>query len=199
MFRPFISLTNVLISIIASTHEESMMFFVWSQIGRETDHDNLSDGGVVTDASARKYQTTQDKGEASHFQEGSETERGAMSLQQQESTKGIHHENCPTQGSNYDKVNADDANQLELASKPHTPTKVHPNIDANVYCVEKKKCPFCEEVFTKGNEFSSHLLKCTARRRARKQRRRKKRESPDRRHGDPRLRCLTSGRRMPWE
>ena len=65
------------------------------------------------------------------------------------------------------------------------------------YCVDTKTCPFCIEVFTEGDQFSSHLLKCKERRRLRKQRRKKKTEN----HGvvDTRRRCATPGRRLPWE
>ena len=62
--------------------------------------------------------------------------------------------------------------------------------------VEKKTCPFCDEVFTYGNQFSSHLLKCEARRRMRKQRR----STVARGNPPPPCRdCVTPGRRMPWE
>jgi hypothetical protein len=59
--------------------------------------------------------------------------------------------------------------------------------------VERKTCPFCDEVFTYGNQFSSHLLKCEVRKRMRKQRRSTvvvRGHPPD---------CVTPGRRMPWE
>ena len=71
--------------------------------------------------------------------------------------------------------------------------------NGNLYSVEQKKCPFCQDEFSKGNEFSSHLLNCPARRRARKQRRKQKKESPV--ATDPRIRkCATTpGRKMPWE
>ena len=63
--------------------------------------------------------------------------------------------------------------------------------------VERKTCPFCDEVFTFGNQFSSHLLKCEVRRRMRKQRRstvaRSDPPPPYNRDG------VTPGRRMPWE
>jgi hypothetical protein len=62
--------------------------------------------------------------------------------------------------------------------------------------VEGKTCPFCDEVFTYGNQFSSHLLKCEVRRRMRKQRR------STVARGQPSPPCkeyVTPGRRMPWE
>ena len=63
--------------------------------------------------------------------------------------------------------------------------------------VERKTCPFCDEVFTYGNQFSSHLLKCEVRRRMRKQRRS---TVVARSHPPPPCRdCVTPGRRMPWE
>ena len=68
----------------------------------------------------------------------------------------------------------------------------------NVYCIEKKSCPFCQLEFNRGNELSSHLLKCKVRKSARKQRRKKK-ESPPVSPYEPRSlrKPVTPGRRMP--
>jgi len=86
------------------------------------------------------------------------------------------------------------------ATPPKTPTptrKARKEIE-NVYCIEKKSCPFCQLEFNKGNELSSHLLKCKARKSARKQRRKKK-ESPPVSPYEPRSlrKPVTPGRRMP--
>jgi len=86
------------------------------------------------------------------------------------------------------------------ATPPKTPTstrKARREVE-NVYCVEKKSCPFCQLEFNKGNELSSHLLKCKARKSARKQRRKKK-ESPPVSPYEPRSlrKPVTPGRRMP--
>ena len=86
------------------------------------------------------------------------------------------------------------------AAPPKTPTstrKARREVE-NVYCIEKKSCPFCQLEFNKGNELSSHLLKCKARKSARKQRRKKK-ESPPVSPYEPRSlrKPVTPGRRMP--
>jgi len=67
------------------------------------------------------------------------------------------------------------------------------------YSAERKKCPFCNDVFDTGNGFSSHLLICTVRRQSRKQRRTMKKDSPVPQMFDPRRKYVTPGRRMPWE
>lgn len=77
--------------------------------------------------------------------------------------------------------------------------KMQKEVNENVFCVEKKKCPFCNNGFDKGNEFSSHLLRCRARKQARKHRRTKKKVNPLV-YSDPRIRKpVTPGRQMPWE
>jgi len=86
------------------------------------------------------------------------------------------------------------------ATPPKTPTstrRTRREVE-NVYCIEKKSCPFCQLEFNKGNELSSHLLKCKARKSARKQRRKKK-ESPPVSPYKPRSlrKPVTPGRRMP--
>ena len=86
------------------------------------------------------------------------------------------------------------------ATPPKTPTSTRRTRreNENVYCIEKKSCPFCQLEFNKGNELSSHLLKCKARKSARKQRRKKK-ESPPVSPYEPRSlrKPVTPGRRMP--
>lgn len=68
------------------------------------------------------------------------------------------------------------------------------------YSAERKKCPFCNDIFDTGNGFSSHLLICTVRRQSRKQRRKIKKGSPvSQTMFDPRRKYVTPGRRMPWE
>jgi len=86
------------------------------------------------------------------------------------------------------------------ATPPKTPTstrRTRREVE-NVYCIEQKSCPFCQLEFNKGNELSSHLLKCKARKSARKQRRKKK-ESPPVSPYEPRSvrKPVTPGRRMP--
>ncbi|KAL7553809.1 hypothetical protein ACHAWF_017145 [Thalassiosira exigua] len=94
------------------------------------------------------------------------------------------------------------ANQVNKASNGTTSSgadSAHNYARAVNNCgiIENKKCPFCQLAFQKGNEFSSHLLKCKIRKRARKQRRVKKKEDDD--LVDPRRKCVTPGRRLPWE
>jgi len=106
---------------------------------------------------------------------------------------------CPLLGQNDNDFASDDSAEQYEPNPFLTPvsTSKKPK-ELNVYSIEKKKCPFCEDTFGKGNEFSSHLLKCTARRKARKQRRKKKKASPE--ASDVRNRkCVTPGRKMPWE
>ena len=92
-------------------------------------------------------------------------------------------------------IESDTAGEKLREAVPKTPKASR---NENLYSVEQKNCPFCQDEFTKGNEFSSHLMNCTARRRARKQRRKQKKESPV--ATDPRIRkCATPGRKMPWE
>lgn len=91
-------------------------------------------------------------------------------------------------------------------SNPATLLTPTPRINKDVastkpyYGIERKKCPFCNDVFDTGNGFSSHLLVCPVRRRVRKQRRTQKYDSPTPPVFDPRSRKhVTPGRRMPWE
>jgi hypothetical protein len=76
------------------------------------------------------------------------------------------------------------------ASKPRT------EVDVNA---EKKICPFCNEDFAYGNELSSHLLRCSVRRRIRKQRRSTVSVVRDLSPTIPPKERVTPGRRMPWE
>lgn len=78
-----------------------------------------------------------------------------------------------------------------------TPNQQYQRKNVSNYCIEVKKCPFCEDEFNEGNQFSSHLLKCPERRRLRSRRRAKKKENPA-------IECLrsesvTPGRKLPWE
>ena len=67
--------------------------------------------------------------------------------------------------------------------------------------IEVKTCPFCRDVFNKGNQFSGHLLKCPERKKGRNRRRAKKIESQD--ISCPRTlverKRHTPGRKLPWE
>lgn len=95
----------------------------------------------------------------------------------------------------YHTFEEDDVKEFGFAfNKPQTLRK---EADANANCfVEKKTCPFCDEVLTYGYELSSHLLKCAVRRRMRKQRR----STVVCSQPPPLWReCVTPGRRMPWE
>ena len=95
-------------------------------------------------------------------------------------------------GRSYDAFSEDDRTEACPIQTP-TPRRQASNV---IYSVEKKSCPFCGEVSSKGNEFSSHLLNCHQRKLARKQRRTKKKDNMT---DDPQRRCMTPGRRMPWE
>jgi hypothetical protein len=63
-----------------------------------------------------------------------------------------------------------------------------------------KTCPFCNDEFTKGNQFSGHLLKCPERKRGRRRRRARKVESEV--ISCPRAlveqKRSTPGRKLPW-
>lgn len=69
------------------------------------------------------------------------------------------------------------------------------------FCIDKKTCPFCDEELVGGDQFSSHLLKCTERKRRRNIRRTPKKDTVVAEEIPPRFRAgsRTPGRRMPWE
>ncbi|KAL9184283.1 hypothetical protein ACHAXT_002369 [Thalassiosira profunda] len=102
--------------------------------------------------------------------------------------------NTTSLATSYDAFSEDYQYHRKVMLTP-TPRKVRREAHASASVVERKNCPFCEEAFVKGNEFSCHLLKCKERRRARKERRAKK----DTLATEPRRKCSTPGRRMPWE
>ena len=84
-------------------------------------------------------------------------------------------------------------------STPKFTTHEHKRI--HEVCIEKKRCPFCDEILVGGDQFSSHLLVCKERRR-RRNLRRTPRESPAVEEFSPRIKASinkTPGRRMPWE
>lgn len=76
--------------------------------------------------------------------------------------------------------------------------KLRKEVDVNA-CAEKKICPFCNEGFAYGNEFSSHLLRCSVRRRIRKQRRSMVSVERELSPTTPQKERAPPGRRMPWE
>jgi hypothetical protein len=78
-------------------------------------------------------------------------------------------------------------------------SKSRTEVDVNTCIAEKKICPFCNEDFAYGNEFSSHLLRCSVRRRIRKQRRSTVSVVRDLSPTIPPKERVTPGRRMPWE
>ncbi|KAL3768486.1 hypothetical protein ACHAWO_008615 [Cyclotella atomus] len=83
-----------------------------------------------------------------------------------------------------------------------TPSKQYQRKELEDYCteVEAKTCPFCKDSFSKGNQFSGHLLKCPERRRGRNRRIARKAESEV--TSCPRARAeqkrSTPGRKLPW-
>jgi len=77
--------------------------------------------------------------------------------------------------------------------------KLRTEVDVNACIAEKKICPFCNEGFAYGNEFSSHLLRCSVRRRIRKQRRSLVSVERELSPTVPQKERVTPGRRMPWE
>ncbi|KAL3816392.1 hypothetical protein ACHAXA_008362 [Cyclostephanos tholiformis] len=97
----------------------------------------------------------------------------------------------------WSKIGSSTANSSpEQADEDDVKVEATHNKPQNCGVDEKKICPFCDEVFAHGCEFSAHLLKCTVRMRMRKQRRSIiKKEG----HSPPSRECMTPGRRMPWE
>lgn len=77
--------------------------------------------------------------------------------------------------------------------------KLRTEVDVNACIAEKKICPFCNEGFAYGNEFSSHLIRCSVRRRIRKQRRSLVSVERELSPTVPQKERVTPGRRMPWE
>jgi len=175
---------------------ESMMFCVWSKIDR-VENEPVHSEDLMDTAVIHNYQTVWDNTSynlATSHESGQKVGKLALMLR-----KIGFDEYGPQTRTCHKESGEDNEKKLELTKK--TPTRIrteaHTEVSTNLFCIERKKCPFCEEVFVKGNEFSSHLLKCTERKRARKQRRRKKKESPL--MADPRMKFVTPGRRMPWE
>ena len=151
---------------------ESVLFRAWSQVGSSDVAVTIAREHTPFVRPAVDYSFNQEQ-EESH--DNSTVSNGAQTLL-------FESENCkPT--------------------KTSTPSKPRRHAPINVLSVEmKKSCPFCDDNFMKGNEFSSHLLKCTERRRARKQRRTRKKDSPVVDAYAPRSRKpVTPGRKMPWE
>lgn len=77
--------------------------------------------------------------------------------------------------------------------------RLRTEVDVNACIAEKKICPFCNEGFAYGNEFSSHLLRCSVRRRLRKQRRSLVSVERELSPTVTQKERVTPGRRMPWE
>jgi hypothetical protein len=94
-----------------------------------------------------------------------------------------------------------DIRAFTIERSKSAPTKQYQRKNVSDYCTKVKKCPFCEDKFSEGNQFSGHLLRCPERRRLRSRRGASKKESPV--ITCPRalaeIKSNTPGRRLPWE
>lgn len=157
---------------------ESILFKTWSLIGSSTETSTAIVHKHVPSSSAHHS-----------FRHNNEQD-GASSLSH-------GNEQIQTVGTSYETFSDDEPYEGNL--KTPTQRKMRKEVNEHAFCVEKKKCPFCSNGFDKGNEFSSHLLRCRERKKARKHRRTKKKDNPLV-YSDPRIRKpVTPGRQMPWE